>query len=207
MAQVKDSEVSSHVEAALKSLSKGFYLYKVRSAKNFYRRRYFVDFQNLCLKYQSKRKKFCNRPPSTVDLYTIEEIRTGWNTDIFNQVQAMVRMNKRTAVSVDEDRCFSLVINAAHETLDLVAPTKEIKDLWIEGLKHILAMCQNVHREEEYDRWLKEQFRRADRNNNGSLSFKECLILLSQLNISIPKDHVKTLFDVNTIHFFISNSI
>ncbi|XP_067144647.1 1-phosphatidylinositol 4,5-bisphosphate phosphodiesterase delta-4-like isoform X2 [Centruroides vittatus] len=195
MEQTKDVDVSSHVEVALKSLSKGCYLYKVRSAKHFYRRRYYLDFQNLCLKYQSKRRKFCNRPPLFVDLYTIEEIRTGWNTDIFNQVQAMVRRNRKVPIFVDEDRCFSLVINSTHETLDLVAPNKEIKELWIEGLKHILAICQNLHRVEEYDRWLKDQFRRADRNNNGSLNFKECLILLGQMNISMEKNHVKSLFD------------
>lgn len=195
MAQAKDSEISSHVEAALKSLSKGSYLYKVRSSKHFYRRRFYIDFQNLSLNYQSKRRKFCNRPPRFVDLYTVEEIRTGWNTDIFNQVQAMVRTNKKTPIFVEEDRCFSLVIDATHETLDLVAPNKEIKDLWLEGLNHILAMCQNVHREEEYDRWLKDQFRRADRNNNGSLNLKECMILLSQLNIEMEKNHVKALFD------------
>lgn len=188
--------VSSRVEEALKDLANGATLVKVKSGKRSFRRQFYVDFQNMSLKHKSHRKAgFCRRAAEYVDLYDVEEIRTGWNTDVFNQIEAEARKKGKTCALFPDDRCFSLVINATHLTLDLAAPSKEKRDLWVEGLKHLLAMCQKVHREEEYNRWLKEQFRRADKNNNGSLNFKECLTLLSQLNISMDKNHAKTLFD------------
>ncbi|XP_076346319.1 1-phosphatidylinositol 4,5-bisphosphate phosphodiesterase delta-4-like isoform X2 [Tachypleus tridentatus] len=72
--------------------------------------------------------------------------------------------------------------------------------MWVRGLTHFIAMCKNIHKEWEYDRWLKDQFRKADVNGNGSLNFSECTSLLKQLNICMDKKHVKALFDAAQFH-------
>ena len=46
-------------------------------------------------------------------------------------------------------------------------------------------------------RWLKQQFQQADVDKNGSLNFEECLKLLKQLNVKLPKATVKRMFDVS----------
>jgi Ca2+-binding EF-hand superfamily protein len=45
-------------------------------------------------------------------------------------------------------------------------------------------------------RWLKQQFQEADVSGNGSLNYEESLKLLKQLNVKLPKETVKRLFDV-----------
>jgi Ca2+-binding EF-hand superfamily protein len=45
-------------------------------------------------------------------------------------------------------------------------------------------------------RWLKEQFQKADFDRNDSLNYEECFTLLNQLNVKLPKDTVKRLFNV-----------
>lgn len=48
-----------------------------------------------------------------------------------------------------------------------------------------------------YGRWLKQQFQEADVDKNGSLNYEECLKLLKQLNVKLPKPTVKRMFDVS----------
>ena len=51
-------------------------------------------------------------------------------------------------------------------------------------------------------RWLKDQFKEADKDNNGSLNFDECCTLLKQLNIKMDKSHAKKLFNVSSDRVF-----
>ena len=44
--------------------------------------------------------------------------------------------------------------------------------------------------------WLKEQFKRADKDNDRFLTLDEVLQILNQMNISMNKKHAKALFDV-----------
>ncbi|XP_013779899.1 1-phosphatidylinositol 4,5-bisphosphate phosphodiesterase delta-4-like [Limulus polyphemus] len=56
-------------------------------------------------------------------------------------------------------------------------------------------MVFDVYEKLNQPRWLKERFRKADKDNNGILNFKECLEFLSQINVSIEEIHAKILFD------------
>ena len=49
--------------------------------------------------------------------------------------------------------------------------------------------------------WLKDQFRKADKNGSGWLDLPECAALLDQLNIQIKSDHLKQLVKVCPFHF------
>lgn len=49
--------------------------------------------------------------------------------------------------------------------------------------------------------WLKEQFRKADVNGNGSLNFEECLDLLNRLNIAMRRKEARKLFNVSELRF------
>lgn len=56
-------------------------------------------------------------------------------------------------------------------------------------------------------RWLKDQFRKADVNGNGSLTFEECLDLLNRLNISMRRKEARKLFNVSELIFNASSII
>ena len=43
--------------------------------------------------------------------------------------------------------------------------------------------------------FLKKQFKNADKDGSGALSFDECQGLIEQLNIKFPEDKVKALFE------------
>ncbi|KAH7970773.1 hypothetical protein HPB49_015443 [Dermacentor silvarum] len=176
-------------------------LYKVRSAKKTYRRRYQLLLENMHLVYRNSRKpSFFARKPY-VDIFEVEEVRKGWKTDVFNGVERKYRRGARThylpfsGVDMNEDRCFSLILSPKHETLDLVARTPNECDLWVRGLRHLVANCKNTRRDQEYERWLRDQFQKADVNKSGALNFQECQGLLRQLNITMDKRHCRALFN------------
>lgn len=191
------------IEEVLQSLEKGTKLHKVRSSKKFYKRSYLVDLNNLRLEYKNSAKPFlCARKPY-IDLYDVEEVRKGWKTDVFNRVEEKFRRRKKylpfSSLNVSEDTCFSLIIAPKQETLDLVAQTANECDMWVRALRHLVANCKTMRREQEFERWLKEQFQNADVNKNGSLNFYEVQGLLKQLNISMDKWYSRLLF--NTANF------
>jgi hypothetical protein len=61
-------------------------------------------------------------------------------------------------------------------------------DRWLKQ-QFLIELCD--------DRWLKQQFQEADVDKNGSLNYEECLKLLNQLNVKLPKANAKSMFDVS----------
>lgn len=45
-------------------------------------------------------------------------------------------------------------------------------------------------------KWLKQTFDEADKNGDGSLSISEVLQLLHKLNVNLPRQRVKQMFQV-----------
>ncbi|XP_077500324.1 1-phosphatidylinositol 4,5-bisphosphate phosphodiesterase delta-1-like isoform X5 [Amblyomma americanum] len=192
---------SAAIEDVLQHLSRGMRLHKVRSVSKSYRRRYQLHLENLHLVYRNSKKPFfCAKKPF-VDIFEVEEVRKGWKTDVFNGVERKYRRGERKhylpfgGVDMHEDRCFSLILSPKHETLDLVARSPNECDLWVRGLSHLVANCKNTRRDQEYDRWLRDQFQKADVNKSGALNFQECQGLLKQLNITMDKRHCRSLFN------------
>jgi len=88
-----------------------------------------------------------------VDLENVSEVRTGWKSDTFNKIESKV---KRKAVlkklpAVDEEKCFSLVFENNTKTIDLVAPNKQTRDLWVKGIDYLVAQHKNQIRENQYE--------------------------------------------------------
>ncbi|KAH8035359.1 hypothetical protein HPB51_004600 [Rhipicephalus microplus] len=193
---------SAAIEDVLQCLARGMRLYKVRSVKKVYRRRYQLLLDNMHLVYRRSRKPFFVARKPHVDIFEVEEVRQGWKTDVFNGVERKYQRGARSrylpfSVDMREDRCFSLILSPKHETLDLVARTPNECELWVRGLRHLVANCKNTRRDQEYERWLRDQFQKADVNKSGSLNFQECQGLLKQLNITMDKRHCQALFHVS----------
>ncbi|XP_069699232.1 1-phosphatidylinositol 4,5-bisphosphate phosphodiesterase delta-4-like isoform X2 [Periplaneta americana] len=190
---------SKTVEDVLETLKKGTLLWKVRSFSNWYRRKYVLDDKNGCLRYEPSHKAPCINAENEIVVDDIVDVRKGWKTDIFNKIERTVQ-KKRTKASgrkamIDEASCFSVIHGRSKQTLDLVAPNPEVADLWVRGLRHLITVLHGLQQEERFERWLKLQFQEADVDKNGSLNFEECIKLLKQLNVKLPKHTVRRLFD------------
>lgn len=142
-----------------------------------------------------------------MDLYDAVEVRSGWNTDRFNAIETKVRRRRLNAEHDDvanvypgflEEQCFSIVFENKSKTIDLIAPDKVVRNTWLKAIRHVTSACKSNEKSNEYDNWIADQFRKADANSNGSLTFKECSKLLKSLNVEMSKSQLKVLFKVST---------
>ncbi|KAJ9575167.1 hypothetical protein L9F63_025880, partial [Diploptera punctata] len=190
---------SKTVEEVLDTLKKGTILWKVRSYSKWYRRRYVLDPKKGTLRYEPSHKAPCYNVVPEIVVDDIVDIRKGWKTDTFNKIERTVNKKKSKSPGrkpiVDEAACFSVIYGRSKQSLDLVAPSAEVADLWVRGLRHLITVLHGLKQEERFERWLKQQFQEADVDNNGCLNFEECQKLLKQLNVKLPKHTVRRLFD------------
>ncbi|GFG35396.1 hypothetical protein Cfor_10126 [Coptotermes formosanus] len=190
---------SKTVEDVLETLKKGTVLWKVRSISKWYRRKYFLDQKNGTLRYEPSHKAPCYSINTEIVVDDIVDVRKGWKTDTFNKIERRVSKKRIGAPgqkpTLDESVCFSVVHGRSKHSLDLVAPNAEVANLWVRGLRHLVTVLHGMKQGERFERWLKQQFQEADVDKNGSLNFEECLKLLKQLNVKLPKPTVKRIFD------------
>ncbi|XP_013792710.1 uncharacterized protein LOC106476611, partial [Limulus polyphemus] len=139
-------------------LASGTDLCKLGPKGKLYCRHYYIDVQNLMLKYRGSKKKF--------DVSN----RSFWT---FVILKLYVKGGKLMLLKSQEK--------------DQLTRIYFFMLLW-----NIMKLYTSWH---TVWKWLKDQFRKADVNGNGSLNFAECTSLLKQLNICMDKKHVKALFD------------
>ena len=64
-----------------------------------------------------------------VPIDVLYEVRVGRNTTIF----------KEQGTAYSEDCCFSIVFGPDYETIDLVAKTSDEANIWVTGLRLLIA--------------------------------------------------------------------
>ncbi|XP_063228371.1 1-phosphatidylinositol 4,5-bisphosphate phosphodiesterase eta-2-like isoform X2 [Bacillus rossius redtenbacheri] len=194
---------SKTVEEVLETLRQGTELWKIRSLDKWFRRKYYLDEKKGTICYEPTRKSPCRSPNPEIEVEDILDVRKGWKTDTFNkiarQVEKKLTKHPDSKPAVDEASCFSIVHGRSKHSVDLVAPDPTVADHWVRGINHLITVLRSLHQEQRFERWLKQQFDDADTDKNGILTFEECLKLLNQLNIKIPKSLVRRMFqEANT---------
>ena len=128
------------------------------------------------------------------------EVRKGWKTDKFNAIETLVR-NRWSAGqayprAVKEENCFSIIFPSKSRTMDLIAPSKEIRNKWFKAIQHILSGAKSAKASDENsnEETLKEAFHRFDLDKKGSLNLNQVALLLESINITISEAHLETLF-------------
>jgi Ca2+-binding EF-hand superfamily protein len=58
-----------------------------------------------------------------------------------------------------------------------------VRDMWVDALSHLVVTIRSLGEQQDYEFFLKKAFRNADKNGNGSLSFKEVKELIESLNV------------------------
>ncbi|XP_037382374.1 1-phosphatidylinositol 4,5-bisphosphate phosphodiesterase delta-1 isoform X2 [Talpa occidentalis] len=167
----------------LQALLKGSQLLKVKSSS--WRRERFYKLQEDCKTIWQESRKVMRSPES--QLFTIEDIQD-------------VRMGHRTegmekfARDVPEDRCFSIVFKDQRNTLDLIAPSPADAQHWVRGLRKIIEHSGSMDQQQKLQHWIRSCLRKADKNKDNKMSFKELQNFLKELNIQVDDSYARKIF-------------
>ncbi|XP_038047120.1 1-phosphatidylinositol 4,5-bisphosphate phosphodiesterase delta-4-like isoform X2 [Patiria miniata] len=176
---------ASQVNPVLQHMHNGTKFTKVReNGSKTYSRNFVLSDDCLVLEYHPS-KKTSSR--SKIPVQDIHEVRTGHETDTFK--------NNKIKSKYASELCFALIVGAENHTINLVAPTKEEARMWVQGLRWSQKKSQNINVKDKQAVWIREAFEKADRNQDGSVDFEECLKLLKKMNVKMDKNHAKKLFE------------
>ena len=81
-------------------------------------------------------------------------------------------------------------------SLSLIAPTFDVLELWILGLQGIIDKIKKEKSTlSEDELFLQSLWDKADEDRSGKLEFSEVLHLLESININIPTETIKKIFN------------
>uniref|UniRef100_A0A9J8A9Z9 Phosphoinositide phospholipase C n=1 Tax=Cyprinus carpio carpio TaxID=630221 RepID=A0A9J8A9Z9_CYPCA len=165
----------------LKSMFVGTVMRKIKS-RTWKKQRYF-RLQEDCMTIWYKSKK-------------------GWTTSVFENSEVLQSLGstliKHTCLYIaDEfppDRCFTLVFRGRRGNLDLVAESAGEAQSWIKGIRKLIDNLENMGQREKLDQWICDWFKKADKNRDGQMNFKEVQDLLKMMNVDMNEHHALRLF-------------
>jgi len=173
------------IKKDIAQLIDGCLFWKVRSTK-WYLRRFWLDTNSLCLRYEHTKKPFWTNPVTHVDLTAIDQV-SGWKSSFFRDVSSSSGCG-----STREDQCLTIIYGARE--LNLVAPNPQTAAAWLHGLNKLLGVIRSFHLENTYQIWLTNQFLKADKDKSGELDFNELLKLLDLMNIKLSHCYAFEIF-------------
>uniref|UniRef100_A0AAZ1WYY0 Phosphoinositide phospholipase C n=1 Tax=Oreochromis aureus TaxID=47969 RepID=A0AAZ1WYY0_OREAU len=153
----------------------GAMMRKIKS-RNWKKQRYFkLEDDFMTIWYQSKK---------AVSVNDVEAVREGHQSEVLLSI----------ADEFPPDRCFTLVFRGRRGNLDLVAESAEEAQSWIWGMRKLIENVENMGEREKLDQWIGEWFKKADKNNDGRMNFKEVQDLLKMMNVDMNEHHAHHLF-------------
>uniref|UniRef100_A0A8C2XH89 Phosphoinositide phospholipase C n=1 Tax=Cyclopterus lumpus TaxID=8103 RepID=A0A8C2XH89_CYCLU len=165
----------------LQSMLVGTIMRKIKS-RTWKKQRYF-KLQDDCMTIWYKSKK-------AVSVSDVEAIRDGHQSEVLLSI----------ADEFPADRCFTLVFRGRRGNLDLVAESAEEAQSWIRGVRKNSGVFQpllnGTPSSSGLPRWIGDWFRKADKNNDGRMNFKEVQDLLKMMNVDMNEHHAHRLFTV-----------
>uniref|UniRef100_A0A673LP88 Phosphoinositide phospholipase C n=1 Tax=Sinocyclocheilus rhinocerous TaxID=307959 RepID=A0A673LP88_9TELE len=155
----------------LKSMFVGTVMRKIKS-RTWKKQRYF-RLQEDCMTIWYKSKKAGNAH-STFSVGDVEAVREGHQSEVLLSI----------ADEFPPDRCFTLVFRGRRGNLDLVAESAGEAQSWIKGIRKLIDNLENMGFPlNAVSRWICDWFKRADKNRDGQMNFKEVRDLLKMMNI------------------------
>ncbi|KAM9076373.1 1-phosphatidylinositol 4,5-bisphosphate phosphodiesterase delta-1 isoform 2-T2 [Megaptera novaeangliae] len=183
VAALNEQRLGLQDDKDLQALLKGSQLLKVKS--NSWRRERFYKLQEDCKTIWQESRKVMRTPES--QLFSIEDIQE-------------VRMGHRSeglekfARDVPEDRCFSIVFKDQRNTLDLIAPSPADAQHWVQGLRKIVHHSGSMDQQQKLRHWIHSCLRKADKNKDNKMNFKELQNFLKELNIQVDDSYARKIF-------------
>ncbi|XP_029805146.1 1-phosphatidylinositol 4,5-bisphosphate phosphodiesterase eta-2 isoform X3 [Suricata suricatta] len=173
------------VERCMSAMQAGTQMVKLRGSSKGLVRFYFLDEHRSCIRWRPSRKN----EKAKISIDSIQEVSEGRQSEVFQRYPDG---------SFDPNCCFSIYHGSHRESLDLVSPSGDQARTWVTGLRYLMAGVRDedslARRQRTRDQWLKQTFDEADKNGDGGLSVSEVLQLLHKLNVNLPRQRVKQMF-------------
>ncbi|XP_029947375.1 1-phosphatidylinositol 4,5-bisphosphate phosphodiesterase eta-2 [Salarias fasciatus] len=173
------------VERCMCTMQTGTQMSKLKGKKKGLVRFFYLDEHKSCIRWRPSRKH--DKAKITID--SIHEVCEGKKSEIFRRYA-----DNR----FDPNCCFSIYYGERVKSLDLVTTNSEEARTWVTGLKYLMAGISDedslARRQRTRDQWLQQTFSEADKNGDGTLSIGEVHQLLHKLNVNLPKQKVREMF-------------
>nr|XP_033938067.1 1-phosphatidylinositol 4,5-bisphosphate phosphodiesterase eta-2 [Pseudochaenichthys georgianus] len=173
------------VERCMCTMQIGTQMTKMKGKKKGLVRFFYLDEHKSCIRWRPSRKH--DKAKITID--SIHEVCEGKKSEMFRRYA-----DNR----FDPNYCFSIYYGERVKSLDLVSNNAEEARTWITGLKYLMAGISDedsfTRRQRTRDQWLQQTFSEADKNGDGTLSIGEVHQLLHKLNVNLPKEKVRQMF-------------
>ncbi|XP_026203443.1 inactive phospholipase C-like protein 2 [Anabas testudineus] len=123
---LSEKKISSAADC-IHSMVEGSELKKIRTNSRVYQRYYLLDtgLQALCWEPSKKESD-----KARIFLASVREVRTGRNTETFR--------TSGVYEQISEDCAFSIIYGEMYESLDLVANSAEVANIWVTGLRYLM---------------------------------------------------------------------
>ncbi|XP_052398784.1 1-phosphatidylinositol 4,5-bisphosphate phosphodiesterase delta-1-like isoform X2 [Carassius gibelio] len=165
----------------LQFLLKGGDLLKVKS-RSWRKTRFFRLNDDCKTMWQQTSKAF--KSDSGFSLEDVEFVRYGRLTE---------GLQKYADLSM-EDRCFSIIFRGRRKNVDLIASSKEEAMRWVSSLEKVIAVMDNLNRQQNSEHWIYSCMRKADKNADNKMTLKELKHFLRQINIQVDDRYAEMLF-------------
>ncbi|TNM88748.1 hypothetical protein fugu_005002 [Takifugu bimaculatus] len=195
------------VERCMYTMQTGTQMSKLKGKKNGLIRFFYLDEHKSCIRWRPSKKQ--DKAKITID--SIQEVCEGKKSEMFRRYA-----DNR----FDPNCCFSIYHGERVKSLDLVTTNAEEARTWVTGLKYLMAgisdedslarrqrtrdqyplssLCLHEHIKKHIEpivvTWLQQTFSEADKNGDGTLSIGEVHQLLHKLNVNLPKQKVRQMF-------------
>uniref|UniRef100_A0A4W2F4Z9 Phosphoinositide phospholipase C n=1 Tax=Bos indicus x Bos taurus TaxID=30522 RepID=A0A4W2F4Z9_BOBOX len=167
----------------------GCELKKVRPNSRIYNRFFTLDTDLQALRWEPSKKDL---EKAKLDISAIKEIRLGKNTETFR--------NNGLADQICEDCAFSILHGENYESLDLVANSADVANIWVSGLRYLVSRSKQpldfMEGNQNTPRfmWLKTVFEAADIDGNGIMLEDTSVELIKQLNPTLKESKIRLKF-------------
>ncbi|XP_066500705.1 inactive phospholipase C-like protein 2 [Hoplias malabaricus] len=183
----------SSASDCINAMVDGSELRKVRSNSRVYHRYFLLDADMQSLRWEPSKKE---SDKAKIDVKSIKEVRTGKNTDTFR--------TNGIYDQISEDCAFSIIYGETYESLDLVANTADVANIWVTGLRYLISYGKlTLNMIESYQNdlrssWLGDLFDEVDVGGNDSISICTAVQLVKKLNPGLK--NVKIELKLKELH-------
>uniref|UniRef100_H3BBC6 Phosphoinositide phospholipase C n=1 Tax=Latimeria chalumnae TaxID=7897 RepID=H3BBC6_LATCH len=164
----------------------GCELKKVRPGSRIYSRFFTLDPDLQALHWEPSKKDL---DKAKLDVSAIKEVRVGKNTETFR--------NNGLAEHICEDSAFSVIHGENYDSLDLVANSADVANIWVTGLQYLISHSKQTldliegNQNTQRFLWLSSVFEAADVDGYGIVLEDTAVELIKQLSPGIKESKVR----------------
>uniref|UniRef100_A0A673AUB2 Phosphoinositide phospholipase C n=1 Tax=Sphaeramia orbicularis TaxID=375764 RepID=A0A673AUB2_9TELE len=170
-----EKKVSSAADC-LAFMQGGCELKKIRPNSRVYCRFYTLESDLSCLRWEPSKK---DGDRARLDVSSIREVRTGKSTETFLH-------NGPLSEHLAEEAAFSIIHGDEYQSLDLVALSADVANIWVTGLRSLGSKMRSE--------WLAAEFAQVDEDGYGIVSEDVAVATICKLCPGIKEAKVRLRF-------------